>query len=215
MHEVFRLGPDHSLLTLSYFQHCKPLFHKISNFSFYLQCQYHIYFLWYLNVNFDFHFFHLENTWFVENILQKPRYLFLLLVFIFIILIVLICRYFKLSLLNCHSASRADVPTCFACLCANVLCLLTCSRANVHCVLKCSVADVLCVLMCSWEKTGKRYNIYRYQSYTQTFLFWFFILTSFNTTALIILVKIILFRNRKSVKCGQFSWAACVQVGSR
>ena len=141
MHEVFRLGPDHSLLTLSYFQHCKPLFHKISNFSFYLQCQYHIYFLWFLNVNFDFHFFHLENTWFVENILQKPRYLFLLLVFIFIILIVLICRYFKLSLLNCHSASRAYVltcqralrayvPTCFACLHAHVPTCIVCSSAQ-------------------------------------------------------------------------------------
>ena len=140
MHEVFRLGPDHSLLTLSYFQHCKPLFHKISNFSFYLQCQYHIYFLWYLNVNFDFHFFHLENTWFVENILQKPRYLFLLLVFIFIILIVLICRYFKLSLLNCHSASRAYVLA--------VLCMLMCQRALLAYMLTCQRALCAQVLTC-------------------------------------------------------------------
>ena len=161
MHEVFRLGPDHSLLTLSYFQHCKPLFHKISNFSFYLQCQYHIYFLWYLNVNFDFHFFHLENTWFVENILQKPRYLFLLLVFIFIILIVLICKYFKLSLLNCLCASRAYVLTCQRASCADVLTcqralrvyMLTCQRALCAQVLTCRCALRTYVLLGkNWEK---------------------------------------------------------------
>ena len=41
----------------------------------------------------------------------------------------------------------------------------------------------------------------------QTFLSWFFIFISFNITLLILLLKIILIQNCKSVK------AACVQAG--
>ena len=65
------------------------------------------------------------------------------------------------------------------------------------------------------KKPGKMYNVYWYRSYTQTFLFCFFIFTSFNATSLILLVKHILLRYCKSVKALliQVGWAnTCVQV---
>ena len=51
------------------------------------------------------------------------------------------------------------------------------------------------------KKPGKMFNVYWYQSYTQTFLSSFLILTSFNTTPIILLVKVILIQNCKSMKC--------------
>ena len=39
------------------------------------------------------------------------------------------------------------------------------------------------------KKTGNMYNVYWYRSYTQTFLFSFFIFIVFNTALLILLVK--------------------------
>ena len=48
------------------------------------------------------------------------------------------------------------------------------------------------------------YNVYWHRSYTHILLFCFFIFTSFNTTPVILLVKVILVWNFKSVK-GDYS----------
>ena len=54
------------------------------------------------------------------------------------------------------------------------------------------------------------YNVYWLRSCTYTFLFCFFIFTSFNTTPLTHLVKVILIRNCKSVQGDWFRYAnAC------
>ena len=54
---------------------------------------------------------------------------------------------------------------------------------------------------------GKMYNVYWCRSYTQFFC------PSFNTTPLILFLKVILIGNCKSVKGDYFRWAnACVQV---
>ena len=45
------------------------------------------------------------------------------------------------------------------------------------------------------KSPGKMYNVYWYQSNTQTFLFCFFIFTSFDTASPILLVKRILPRD--------------------
>ena len=42
------------------------------------------------------------------------------------------------------------------------------------------------------KNPGKMYNVEWYRSYTHTFLFLFFIFTSFNTTLIILLAKVVL-----------------------
>ena len=50
------------------------------------------------------------------------------------------------------------------------------------------------------KKTGKMCNVYWCESYTQTFLSYFFIFTSFNTSPLILLLNVVLVRDFKLVK---------------
>ena len=51
---------------------------------------------------------------------------------------------------------------------------------------------------------------------TQTFLFCFFIFTNFNITALMLLVKVTLIQNCKSMTVVKFRWTnACMQAGRR
>ena len=60
------------------------------------------------------------------------------------------------------------------------------------------------------KKPGKMYNVYWLRSYTHTFFFCFFILTSFNITPLKHLVKVILIRSCESVQGEWFRQAnAC------
>ena len=113
---------------------------------------------------------------------------------------------------TCSHDDVVYVLTCSrTCQCVLRVSALTCLRALCVTMLTCQCPLFGYVLLqITWE------NVYWYQSYTQNFLSCFFSFTSFNTTGQILLVKIILIRNWKSVKCKQFSSAnACVQIGSR
>ena len=94
----------------------------------------------------------------------------------------------RLCLIACLACyKRVHVPTCIACSRANVSCVLTCSRANMLCVLTCQCAVNFYVLLGTWENVQ---CILVSNSYPD--LSCFSIFTSFNSTPLMLLVKITL-----------------------
>ena len=109
----------------------------------------------------------------------------------------------EFSVLTCL---RANKPCVLMCSRTKVSCLLTCSRANMSCVLTCARASVPYLLTCQSTlhtcvllgKTWENVQCILVLKFSPDLSF--FIFTSFNTTPLMLLVKIILIWNCKSVK---------------
>ena len=120
----------------------------------------------------------------------------------------LLNRVCLIACLACYK--RVHVPTCIACLRAHVPTCPACLRAHVPTCFAYLRASVLWILTCSWENV---HSILVSNSYPD--LFCFSIFTSFNSTPLMLLVKITLIWNRKSAEGELFRWVnAFVQGGS-
>ena len=116
-------------------------------------------------------------------------------------------RGLRAYMLTCQRVLNAFRTHVFTCSCANVTCMFTCSRANVSCMLTGSCANEPCLLTCqralhTYVLLGKTWENVQciLISKLHPDLSCFFIFTSFNTAPLILLVKIILTQNCKSVK---------------
>ena len=95
MHKVFRLGPGHSLLTLSHFQCCKLLLSQNQQFQLLLTVPMTFTLFVILRCEFWSSFFSFREYLIRREYFAEAK-VFLFLVFVFILLIVLIFRYFKL-----------------------------------------------------------------------------------------------------------------------